>query len=227
MILFPPKTLAKSSLQHKSFQCLLSLFKTVLLVICHRFTCGVKEFPGISDTVLVCFSYEMKEEARDWAYKPKKRKPNNQKENAIEMIVYDSNYLFCVSFDRILQVTADTISFKLYTSFFEVCSLSASFVRLLFEMRHVQNSLWIVYESEHTWMFNDEHRWSSLYEIVRALSSLSVHHTHTHARRDWENNASWRNQGKHEYACACFWPFMHLSRKRLGIRLMQLCVWQI
>lgn len=72
MILFPPKTLAKSSLQHKSFQCLLSLFKTVLLVICHRFTCGVKEFPGISDTVLVCFSYEMKEEARDWAYKPKK-----------------------------------------------------------------------------------------------------------------------------------------------------------
>lgn len=69
--------------------------------------------------------------------------------------------------------------------FFKVRSLSASFVRLLFEMRHVQNSLWIVYESEHTWMFNDEHRWSSLYEIVRnstsTFLSLCTPHTHTHA----------------------------------------------
>lgn len=185
MILFPPKTLAKSSLQHKSFQCLLSLFKTVLLVICHRFTCGVKEFPGISDTVLVCFSYEMKEEARDWAYTPKKgnqiiKRKMLSKWLFMTQIIYFVFHL--IVFYKLQQTQSHLNCIRL---FFEVCSLSASFVRLLFEMRHVQNSLWIVYESEHTWMFNDEHRWSSLYEIVRnstsTFLSLCTPHTHTHA----------------------------------------------
>lgn len=81
-----------------------SLFKTILLVICRHFTCGVKEFTYRSETVFF-LPHEKK-----WTIPTE----NFIKQRPIAIIVYDSNYLFANFVWLHTQVAADTNSFKFY-----------------------------------------------------------------------------------------------------------------